>query len=63
MYIQKGAVVINESAVEKLNLGNNALHKKISFGNQSPEIAGVLKDFNYETLQNKINALCLFYNG
>lgn len=36
------------------------MQKQIALGNQSFNVAGVLRDFNYETLQNKIGALCLF---
>ncbi len=59
-YIQKQEIIINEAAVSKLNLGNAPLHKQINMGNASYAVAGILKDFNYETLQNRIDALCLF---
>jgi len=57
----KNQVIINEATIAKLDLDpNNPLHKKISIASQNFEVAGVLKNFNYETLNNKIGALCLF---
>ena len=52
-YTKKNAVILNEAAVEKLNLGGNLLNKKVD----QFEIAGVLKDFNWSSLQNKIAPL------
>ncbi len=54
---KKTTAILNETAVEKLNLGNNPISQKID---DKTEIAGVLKDFNYSSLQNKIQGLCLF---
>ena len=54
---RKDVAVLNESAVEKLNLGPDPMHQKID--NQF-EVTGVLKDFNYASLQNKIEPLCVF---
>lgn len=59
-YHKENSVIINETAIEKLNLGRRPLNEKIQFGNESDQIAGVLKDFNYETLQNKIGPLAIF---
>lgn len=49
--------VLNESAVDRLNLGSQPMYQKVD--NQF-EVAGVLKDFNYSSLQNKIEPLCVF---
>jgi putative ABC transport system permease protein len=54
---RKEVAVVNETAVDKLNLGPQPIHQKVD--NQF-EVAGVLKDFNYTSLQNKIEPLCLF---
>ena len=54
---RKDVVVLNETAVERLNLGPQPINQKVD--NQF-EIAGVLNDFNYASLQNKIEPLCLF---
>ncbi|MFT4152883.1 ABC transporter permease [Parafilimonas sp.] len=57
----KNQVVINEETISKLNLEhNNPLHEKISVGSGEYEVAGVLKNFNYQSLHEKIGALCLF---
>jgi putative ABC transport system permease protein len=56
-YLQKKTAILNETAVEKLNLGPNPINKKVD---DQIEVAGVLKAFNYASLQNKIDALCLF---
>ena len=54
---RKDVAVLNETAVERLNLGPQPINQKVD--NQF-EVAGVLKDFNYTSLQNKIEPLCLF---
>ena len=54
---RKDVAVLNESAVERLNLGSQPIQQKVD--NQF-EVGGVLKDFNYTSLQNKIEPLCLF---
>lgn len=54
---RKDIAVLNETAVERLNLGPKPINQKVD--NQF-EVAGVLKDFNYTSLQNKIEPLCLF---
>jgi putative ABC transport system permease protein len=54
---RKDVAVLNESAVERLNLGSRPIAQRVD--NQF-EVAGVLKDFNYTSLQNKIEPLCLF---
>ena len=55
-YKGKNMDVINEAAVEKLGLGNNPVNKLVS---NTFTVAGVLKDFNYQSLQGKIEALRL----
>lgn len=50
-------VVLNEQAAEELNFGNDLSAAKLD---GQYEVAGVLKDFNYTSLQNKIGPLCLF---
>jgi putative ABC transport system permease protein len=54
-YTAKNSIVLNETAVEKLNLGQNPLHQKVD----QFEVAGVLKDFNWSSLQNKVEGLFL----
>ena len=54
---QKTVAILNETAVEKLSLTGNPVGQKID---DQFTIAGVLQDFNYASLQNKIDGLCLF---
>lgn len=54
---RKDVAVLNESAVERLNLGSQPIAQRVD---DQFEVAGVLKDFNYTSLQNKIEPLCLF---
>lgn len=54
-YTKKNNVILNETAIEKLNLQQVSLHQKID----ELEIAGVVKDFNWSSLQYKIDGLLL----
>ena len=54
---QKTIAILNETAVQKLNLTGNPIGQKID---GQFTIAGVIQDFNYASLQNKIDGLCLF---
>jgi putative ABC transport system permease protein len=56
-YRNRQAVLLNETAIEKLALGNDALAQKID---DQYEVAGVLKDFHFASLQHKIDALAVF---
>ena len=56
-YNNDSAVILNETALQKLGMGNDAVGRKMD---DELTVAGVLKDFNYASLQNKIEALCLF---
>lgn len=55
--------VINESTIAKLNLPLNPVGEKINIGGYDNQIAGVLKDFNFESLYNRVDALCIFVNA
>ncbi len=58
LYFRKnGALVLNEAAVTKLNLGNDPLREKVD---SQYSVEGVLKNFNFSSLQNKIEALGIF---
>ena len=54
---RKDIAVLNETAVDRLNLGPEPMYQKVD---NEFEVAGVLKDFNYSSLQNKIEPVCLF---
>ena len=56
-YNNDSAVILNETALQKLGMGNDAVGRKMD---DELTVAGVVKDFNYTSLQNKIEALCLF---
>jgi putative ABC transport system permease protein len=58
-YLTKGAVVLNETAVEKMGF-DKPLNEKFDMGEDKAVVMGVLKDFNYASLQNKVGALCMF---
>lgn len=54
-------VVVNEMAINKLGLPANAIGKLIDFGGKEKyEIAAVVKDFNFGSLESKVGPLCLF---
>jgi putative ABC transport system permease protein len=52
-------ILLNETAVAKLGLEGDPLGQTIKVFNMDCEVAGVLKDFNYQSLQDKIGPLCL----
>jgi putative ABC transport system permease protein len=54
---KKATAIINQTALSKLNLDANPIGQKID---GRYEIQGVLQDFNYTSLSNKISALCIF---
>jgi putative ABC transport system permease protein len=54
-------IVINEMAIAKLKLPSNPIGKTVDFGGaQKYEVAAVVRDFNFNSLQGKIGPLCLF---
>lgn len=61
------AVVLNESAVKSLGL-KDPINKKILYPGNNPQetiaytVIGVLKDFNYESLHQKIRPLAILLN-
>ena len=54
-YRTKNKIVLNETGVEKLSLGQNSINQKVD----QFEVAGVLKDFNWSSLEYKIDGLLL----
>ncbi|MTI30010.1 ABC transporter permease [Xanthovirga aplysinae] len=54
------AAVINESAARILGYENPIGRKINSWNNSSATIVGVVKDFNYKTLRNKIDPLVIY---
>jgi putative ABC transport system permease protein len=52
--------VINEAAITKLNLNGDPVGQTFSLSGSTIKVGGVLKDFNFESLQKKIDAVCVF---
>ena len=52
-------VLLNETAVARLELHGDPLGQTIKVFDTNCEVAGILKDFNYQSLQSKIGPLCL----
>jgi putative ABC transport system permease protein len=50
-------VLINETAVGKLKIADKPIGEKLDLSNEKAEIVGVLKDFNFTSLQSKIEAM------
>ncbi len=61
-YLNQQDAILNETAFDQLNLSRNSLNQTIRLAGRQFKIAGILKDFNYESLQNKIDPLCLIIN-
>jgi len=61
----KGSVIINEKMVDVLGLGtvDEAIGKRIFWNKNSQlTIIGVIKDYNFRTLENKIGPMAFLYN-
>ncbi len=60
-------IIINETAVKSLGFGENALGKIISretpHGMEDLRVIGIVKDFNFRTLHQKIDPLMMVYNA
>jgi len=52
-------IVINETAVEKLKIAEKPIGQYLNLGGDRKEIVGVLKDFNFTSLQQKIDGMLL----
>src|SRR5882757_3132159 len=52
------AIIVNETAAQKLGYGSDPLDKKVSYsykgGSRKFHIIGVVKDFNFNSLRNNI---------
>ncbi|SHM08258.1 ABC transporter permease [Mucilaginibacter sp. OK098] len=53
-------LVINEAAIEKLHLPANPIGSYVQSGNQKFKVIGVLKNFNFSSLQSEISGLVLY---
>jgi putative ABC transport system permease protein len=52
-------IVLNETAVKRLNLGDSPVGKFISMGGKK-EVVGIVKDFNFNSLHGAIGPLALY---
>jgi len=52
-------IIINETAIEKFSLSHDPRGEFIELAGSPQEIVGVVKDFNYSSLENPIDALGL----
>lgn len=57
---QPKAVVLNETAVKYLKLGDAPVGKFVPFGPDNRQVIGVVKDFNFRSLRSEITPLALF---
>ena len=55
------SVIVNEEAVRKMGM-QNPVGKSIQFWGESKYIIGVMKDFNFNNIKNKIAPLLLYIN-
>lgn len=53
--------ILNQTAVKELGI-ENPVGKRFTFHNRPGVIAGVVKDFHFANMKNKIGPLVLFYN-
>lgn len=59
---QRESVIINEAAMRAFGW-NNINNKSILIGDQRIEVVGLIKDFNFETLQNEIAPTLHFHRS
>lgn len=52
-------IVINETAVEKLKIVEKPIGQSLNLAGERKEIVGVLKDFNFTSLQQKVDGMLL----
>lgn len=54
-----GKLIINEAALDKLKLTTDDWHRSLQLGRDTSQIAGIVKNFNFETLRSKVNGLVI----
>jgi putative ABC transport system permease protein len=57
--IRNGQMYINEEAAKQLEMEKNFIGKSIDLGNTKSEVSGVLKDFHFSNVQEKIQPLMI----
>ena len=53
-------LLLNEAAVNKLGLSGDPIGQRLTLGQDEMTVSGVLRDFNYQSLQASISPLCMF---
>lgn len=56
----KGNVVLNETAVKKLNLPKPVIGQRFKFHDNEGMVIGIVKDFHFKSLKEKIEPLVMF---
>lgn len=56
-------VILNEAAVKKLNIPKPVIGQRFHFQGKKGKIIGVVRDFHYKSLRQKIDPLVLFANA
>lgn len=58
--VKPGDLIINESALSKLRITEDNLGEKLTLGGETSAITGIVNDFNYASLKEKINGVILY---
>jgi len=58
--VKPGDLIINESALGKLRITEDNLGEKLMLGGETSSITGIVKDFNYASLKEKINGVIMY---
>lgn len=58
--VKPGDLIINESALGKLRITEDDLGEKLMLGGETSSITGIVKDFNYASLKEKINGVIMY---
>lgn len=58
--VKSGDFVVNESALSKLRITENNLGEKLMVGGETASITGIVKDFNYASLKEKIEGVIMY---
>jgi putative ABC transport system permease protein len=53
----KSQIVINETGIDKFKIGKDPIGQRLELMDKTSEIAGVVKDFNFASLANKVEGM------
>jgi putative ABC transport system permease protein len=54
-----GSYLVNETGVKKLKMTDKVIGQKLNLGSETDEITGVVKDFHYASLREKLDGLLI----